>query len=343
MLREIGSEFWNAEPKFSNEEFLLSGRTALDFIIRDILKQKNVDSVMLPSYCCHTMIEPFMVNKINVRFYDVYFDNENGLCADIPEAIQNELFYHISYFGFSKLSNVDWNRIKNTYSVVIDDRTHSCMSENQYENCDYYFESYRKWSGFYGIAKAVKMGGNFLETPQGSNETYISLRKKAFELKKQYMEFGQGDKKEFFSLFGEAETLLETDYKGYCAPNESIKQLIEFDTESIKKARRSNAEILICELKNTKGINLMFNELSYGDTPLFVPIIADKNRDSLRNYLIDNKIYCPVHWPNSDYHTGISERAKRIYGSELSLLCDQRYNSNDMLRIASVIKKFGCE
>ncbi len=339
-MKEIGSEFWDIEPCYNNTEFLLSGRTALDFIIQDIMKTKKIDSVMLPSYCCHTMIEPFLSNKIDVRFYDVYYDSNKGLCADIPKALENEAFYHITYFGFSHLSGLNFDEIRNDYSVIIDDRTHSCMSEQQNDACDYCFESYRKWAGFYAIAKASKTNGEFRVKSEKTNEKYVLMRKQAFELKKLYVEDGQGNKNDFLSLFEEAEGLLEKDYKGYLAPDACVRQLFAFDTKAVKRVRRNNAKVLISELKDVKGMRLVFDELQEIDTPLFVPILVEKDRDKLKRYLIENKIYCPVHWPLSKCHNGISERARKIYSEELSIVCDQRYDVEDMLRIAAIIKEF---
>ena len=37
--------------------------------------------------------------------------------------------------------------------------------------------------------------------------------------------------------------------------------------------------------------------------PLFVPLFLEsKKRDGLRKFLIENRIYCPIHWGVSEYH-----------------------------------------
>ena len=66
MINEIGSEFWKENKKYlnENERLFLSGRTALDAIIKDSKKEHIIKSALLPSYCCHTMIEPFLRNDI---------------------------------------------------------------------------------------------------------------------------------------------------------------------------------------------------------------------------------------------------------------------------------------
>ena len=65
-MEEIGSEYWISTEceikKFKNEENMvgvLSGRTAIDYIIKDIKTYKELKKVILPSYCCYSMIEPF--------------------------------------------------------------------------------------------------------------------------------------------------------------------------------------------------------------------------------------------------------------------------------------------
>ena len=69
------------------------------------------------------------------------------------------------------------------------------------------------------------------------------------------------------------------------------------------------------------------------DCPLFVPIvIAKEKRNAIRKKLIDNQIYCPVHWPHPN-----AECQSNLYEMELSLVCDQRYNGDDMKRIVEVL------
>ena len=76
-----------------------------------------------------------------------------------------------------------------------------------------------------------------------------------------------------------------------------------------------------------KHIEPVFNPTTIGELCL------------LRKYLIEQQIYCPVHWPISNLHQ-ISERAKEIYHIELSLVCDQRYGKSDMDRMAKALNNF---
>ena len=73
---------------------------------------------------------------------------------------------------------------------------------------------------------------------------------------------------------------------------------------------------------------------------MFIPILVPGHkRDELRRSLIADNIFCPIHWPVSQYHV-LDEKTRAIYENELSLVCDQRYNEDDMNRIADAIRLF---
>lgn len=340
MRSEIGSEFWDSGPQKKNSVYLLSGRTALDFILRDILKTRTVQLAHIPSYCCHTMVEPFFRNGVSVKFYDVFIDGKGRLTAELPEVEDNEIFYYMTYFGFRTLNGLGISGRTEHSVVCIEDMTHSCIGTCSDSYADYSYASYRKWTGFEGIAVAKKKEGVFAETPHVENLKYTSIRRQAFFMKNKFIISGVGDKEKFLSLFDEAESLLEDDYVGYKPSLETMASFLSFDKSAIAKARRNNAAILMEGLKDIPEVNLMFSQLEQDDVPLFVPIIVESSRSQLRKYLIDSKIYCPIHWPLSQYHKGISERAGKVYSQELSLVCDQRYGSDDMLRTVDCIRKF---
>lgn len=339
---EIGSYFWSVEEKKRDIRFFLSGRTALDYIIRDILLHSMVDGVLLPSYCCHSMIEPFYRNHIPVRFYDIVYQN-GKLTADVPEVKGNYIFFHMEYFGYDSLP--EWNKSKHSqnYICVMEDRTHS-WAKNHAKSCDadYFFISYRKWSGFDGIAIAAKTGGKF-KAPQNNQqkEDYNCLFEKAKKQKENYIMGIQKDKSDFLKLFKNAEEQLEIDYVNYAPSIQTLQQFFNWDVLEMKKTRRANAKYLIQNLKDIPEITLLASALSPQDVPLHVPVlVSPKYREPLRAFLISKEIYCPIHWQLTNSHEGISDKARILYDRELSLICDQRYGINEMERILIYIKEF---
>lgn len=333
--KEIGSEFWDAPvADFPNAcfpdstQWFLSGRSALQAIIKEL---KGVHSVALPSWCCDSMVKPFVDNGIKIQFYPVYWSN--GLVQEYR--LNCDALLLLDYFGYAAPSVS-----LNDYSgIVIRDVTHSFFSR-QYHDAQYYFGSLRKWAGFWTGGIAWTQDGHRLTTDESGNHDYTSLRKKAMSYKKCYIFGTAGDRdafedKGYLRLFDEAETLLEEIGIGPAAERDT--QLARMlDVDYIKARRRANALIL----RNAFRDWLVFPEMDGDDCPLFVPILVpDGFRDSLRNYLITHEIYCPVHWPKSIYHT-LDSREAVLYDNELSLICDQRYFIRDMRRLVDTVEAF---
>ena len=141
-MKEIGSEFWDVPQDRSNKrmfpestQWFLSGRSALQAIIA---KLKGCRTVEMPSWCCDSMVKPFVDAGVEVYFYPVYFDDD--LKQDV--GLNCDVLFLMDYFGYTgKQPNL------NGYNgVVIRDVTHSIFSSS-YSDSDYYFGSLRKWCG----------------------------------------------------------------------------------------------------------------------------------------------------------------------------------------------------
>ena len=331
---EIGSEFWMEDyvntidsNLFSDEiAILLSGRSALDYVCRDSL----IKSILLPSYCCTTMIEPFLRNGVNVSFYDVDIDAISYPSNDTSDAV-----LVIDYFGFK---NVEMERIaKKAFKerkIVIYDKTHRLSSNIAIEKYSTYsISSYRKWM-YCNFATVRKFKENFcIEQPKKCNDEYLFLRNEAAQLKHSYILNETTDKTQFLQSFQKANELLQNDYVGYAGVP------IAFNKKAIVKQRRDNAQTLINGMLSIPNAKLWKTVIAEDDTPLFLPILlkdADE-RKRLRDYLVRKNIYCPIHWPQNEltYKTPQS-----LYQRELSLICDQRYGTMDMEKQISAIKEF---
>ena len=354
MIKELGSDFWQEKsavqknllcnfPEEFEKRFVLSGRTAQELIVRDIINSRGSFSVYMPSYCCHTMIEPFVKNEVYIEFYGV-FAGERGLNFEYDRSNTCDVVFLMNYFGFTD-SDYDKRIIeaKRDKKIVIIDRTHAFLlpltqAEKQ---ADYIFMSPRKWM-FANAAIACKNGRFFEEDFTRCNERYIFLRNTAAYNKYDYIFNNHGQKSVFLKQYSEAEELLSVDCERYSADVDSVERLLHFDATSAEKRRRSNAEIIVEFLSNfqTDAIRPIFPDVKENDVPLFFPVLLkDGVRDELRSYLISKSVYCPVHWPLSDFHK-INDRGRRIYANELSLICDQRYDDSDILRETEEIKRF---
>jgi len=323
MKSEIGSEFWSVLLSETencifpeNTQWFLSGRSALCAIISDIKKQGSFQTVAMPDWCCDSMILPFVRNGVSVSFYDAF---------DPPQDAVADVILVMDYFGYSS-----GNSYHDYPGIVIRDLTHSLFS-GCCNDADYYFGSLRKWAGFYtgGFAWGFMNPVIYCE---GDSE-YTKLRMTAMAKKAQYIT-GESDSKDYLVTFADAEAILEN-VGVLPACDRDIKIAKNFDVEGMKAARRRNAQILLNEFSDAA----VFPRINPDDCPMFVPIRA-KNRNELRSWLIQNEIFCPVHWPISPYHR-LSDSKQKLYEEELSLVCDQRYSEEDMLRMIETIRSFG--
>ena len=354
MKKEIGSEFWTGcspSGKYGCEwphsqswliKKTLSGRVALEFIVEK-LAAEGKNSVYMPSYCCHTMIEPFLKHGMGVTFYDVIPEGL-GLKRHFDSNHVCDVVFLLDYFGFIDEETVVIARGQRAKGkLVVYDATHSVYSNFNGDDSDYVFGSYRKWMdvncGFVGVKDNVDID---FGTDWRRFDEYSNMRTRMFDLKSRYMKGEKVDKQQFLSWINDAEELLEQNYHHTVPDQRSLDILRQTDYFFLVQSRRHNANILmkgIADLADER-IRCLEGEMGKHDTPLFVPIyVQAEHRNELRRYLIDHSIYCPVHWPLSDLHT-ISSAANKVYQSELSLLCDQRYDSSDMYRIVDTIKDY---
>lgn len=330
--KEIGSEFWeipiiNEEGVFPKSvQWFLSGRSALKAILEDI---KGCNTVAMPSWCCDSMIKPFIDRGIKIKFYPVYY--QNGLVREVN--MDCDILFILDYFGYTFPSMPSYA------GVVIRDVTQSVFSDIHYD-ADYYFGSLRKWCGVWTGGYAWTRDGHVLSVSEFDDRGYTILREKAMKLKDLYIndlnysENTLADKR-YLTIFEAAERKLE-EVGIVPAAERDIWMAQRLNVEFIKTKRKVNANILHSEFKDWT----IFKNFKETDCPMFVPILVpDGHRNELREYLIRNDIYCPVHWPVSAYHE-LNEEEKFIYDNELSLVCDQRYSEEDMYRMVDIIGKY---
>lgn len=329
---EIGSEFWfedNLPQAVSNRDgvYVLSGRTAIDLIIQDILKTRKVRSVYMPAWCCDSMIAPFVARGIHVDFYDVRLDGQ-----PIFHTESTEIFYLTNYFGYGNSINLDIiKHFKAKGAIILYDRTHSFLMENDpyIELADYSFASIRKWMRV--MEGAVVEGVRDKELKECH---YLSCKETAMRMKQAYMAGDDSiDKQEFLRLYGEFGHHLAEDYSDYAMDDLSYAIYKIADLSTMKARRRENANYL------HEHLNLQFlSLLTENACPLFVPVLFDtkEERDRVRKKLIEAEIYCPIHWPKPAL-IPVDFEVNKIYDTELSLICDQRYDTADMQRMANVL------
>lgn len=342
---EIGSEFWGVPLCEKQNNLLdgnllhtLSGRTALELIAQDLKAERGAKSIYMPAYCCDSMLEPFKKQGYEIKLYAV---------EPYSKTVHRQVFTDhgcdaillLDYFGFESEETAVFammEKLRGT-SVIID-RVQSAFSETKaLEYADYTVTSWRKWF-FSNAATAEKCCGEWLvHETEKNNEEYISLRRNAARLKVDYIENGVGEKPKFLVPFGEAEEILDNDFSDYAAEEKSLEEIWYADVDCIVSQRRENAALIYDELKKlpAETIRPLYAEMGENDVPLFVPVLVKPEiRAELRQHLIKNEVYCPIHWPSE------LGGANKLYDGELSLICDQRYGTEDIKKQMTLISEF---
>lgn len=333
MIREIGSEFHKLPIESGHGLvlsqqgcFVFSGRTAIETVLKELPYAKKA---VLPSYCCDSMIEPFRKKGIVVDFYPVEY--KDGLMIDIQIPNNTDIFLWCNYFGF-RTPMPDMSEFRNHGGVIIEDITHSLLSIQPYNNqSDYVVASIRKWEPINcgGYCAAIKGKLNYIPTITPPEE-FVRNKSSAMEIKREYLNhFDKQRKEQFLSMFGDSNQWLAENYSKLAIDSRSKFFLEHIDTKKQKQIRCNNAHVLYEGLNNK--VQFLFPEEDM-ECPLFVPIVIS-NRNEIRRMLIENNIYCPIHWNKpKGCHSN-------LYELELSLVCDQRYDENDMKRIVSVLSE----
>ena len=347
---EIGSYFWMEEgngtlpetepdflPQMDDGSFTFSGRSAIDLVIRDILSTgKKINTVLVPSYGCVSMIQSFVDRGMNVVFYPV--ERQNGrFVYSLPEADAGSVVLIMSYFGLDTVYVKEAiSRLRAQGATVIEDITHNLLSEDTVSSdSDYVITSLRKWFAIPAGGWAGKRTGKFTQKPDTDSDRTVEAKVAAMKEKYDYLT-GKITSKEHFLLENARfdNDLIHVD-RMLAIDNISLGILKHTDVKSVIKKRRDNANALVRGLKDMAGRVMEIPDIGAEVTPLFVPVFMDTDmRDSLRKYLTGRGIYCPVHWPE------VMGAPVGIRARELSLICDQRYGEGDMKAITDAVHEW---
>lgn len=359
---EIGGEYWKEEIKEKNNinkkffafgkdnQFVLSGRTAIDTVIQDITLRKKIRNVYFPSYCCESMINPFIKHGIKIDYYNVFF--ENSIKYDIDLSLECDIFFAMNYFGYTSTNMEEYIiNFKKKGAIIIEDFTQSLLSKNPFSKySDYTVASLRKWFPITTGGIVCKLNEQFCVDLNSFEEdkTVSKIKNEAMLIKKNYInmlktyekekyrtiEYIDDIKKiknEFLDKYKKANDYIKNNYICKKMDDSSLRYLLNIDLEEIINKRKINTNVIYKKLNN-KNIRYLVKEYNeQDDCLLYVPIYMNKEfLKYLKEKIYLDEYYCPSHWP-------IDSKINDLYKHELSLICDQRYSKKEIEDKISVI------
>lgn len=321
---------------FDNIYTFQNCRSALNLIAR-ISKRAGYKKIFIPAICCHSMVQPFKFNDFDIIFYPLNKDfsiDQNYINSKIsPKSI----ILYANYLGLKTIDAIrsDQDYLSNLKSDYIDlkliqDCTQSLneiiYKENLY--ADYYICSVRKWASF--PDGGILFSNVHLDfTYDNYDNTVFNLKKKAMDLKSEFLLSGNQNKKnEFLKLFKQAEEIIDVKNSIIDMSSYSKELLLKIDFDLILKQRQENIKYIQNYLNS-----FIPNFLGSG---LYFPIYVD-NQKLMQSELAKKNIYCPVIWPLSDDIKEDFGFVKEVTSHMLAVPCDQRYNKEDLDYIISSI------
>lgn len=330
--------------KFKYNLYTFSARSALNVFLDEIYTGRK--KVLLPIFTCSTCIKPFIDHGFQIDYYRINTDfsvNEESLANKLENISYEGILYIHSYFGFDTLKSIKplLKELRKKESlVIIDDYTQSWLNDKKEIEADYYLASIRKW------LPTPDGGVLSSDTNKLNSERIRPYCKKQVDeyitaslLKNRFLSGDESiDKSQFYPLFKHTIEFFEKD----CAYALSPVSKVIYDTADYKTVitkRIQNAEYL-CNHINNKYIQKIFTSIPKGVVPFYYPIyVKNGKRAEFQKYLIQKNIFCTIHWTPSSYIEGMEE-TKTIFPEILSLVCDQRYDLDDMENFVAIINHF---
>lgn len=319
-MKEIGGYFelelpMNvSQPVHPNGVKVNSGRHALEYILR-VLGDK-VKRVWIPYYTCEVILQPILKLGLGYKFYHV---NMNLEIDDYPELVDSDYFIVNNYFG---IKDAYINRLASRYKgrLIVDNAQAWYMQEMLGFNM---FYSPRKFFGIPdgGLAWAIGELDCEIEQDQSHERCLHLLKRIDMGASEGYADFKTNSAK-----------LSTQPLKRMSSLSERILSSIDFDWARIK--RRSNFEMLHDALKDTNELSIPSMQLL--SCPMVYPYLTEDT--SLRQRLIDNKIFVATYWPNVKEWCSPDSTEYQLADRLIPLPIDQRYGEEDMERIIELIK-----
>ncbi len=361
----IGSEFGLSElggyrashgasscpESFKHLSFTANGRAALGLAATLVKKTsgRRRHSVLLPSYLCHSMIQPFAEHEFEYRFYAVQTDLSilpDEVCDRIDDTTVAVLVMH--YFGFSQaeeLTDVILRRFPEL--IVVDDRTHLLLSDlgtgRRVRDGSVAVYSIRKWGPFpdLGIVCFGESGDHKVRGSRcfekGYDLSFGLWRLLGAVLRAAYFTWPV-DPLRKLSLwpFKGADAIL--DKRVHIRRASPISRLLwrRWDWVAAWRARRENFQYLIENWPSTE-MTPMFTKLTESTCPFAFPIRTNE-RERCRRYLVSKRIFTPVHWPKPPQISPDEfPAAAALADQELTIPIDQRYGQRHMDHILEAV------
>lgn len=324
--------------------FYQSGRNAIEALLLFLREQRGITKILSPDYMCETVTDAAKRAGILIENYQI----DREYCF-VPEEIESKLqkgaCLFVAHFFGRKIEGSLLTAIEKWKSegvIVIEDITMSLFSSDEkgIGFGSYTLGSIRKWlpvpDGGFLASDAEEMPE---ELESSCVSKYVDFSFVAQRMKRDYIQGSCVDKKLkkiYMDYYGLSIKELFSDYRLYPMSDWTKNYLQNCDVNEIVQKRMSNYDYLYQRLSEIEGITLK-TKREEGYLPLGM-VIQTTDRDELLKYLIENDIYCNVHWRLNLEEA--SPECAFLSTTSITIPCDQRYGFAEMDYIADVMERW---
>ncbi|MBR2298487.1 MAG: hypothetical protein IKA45_06430 [Bacteroidales bacterium] len=290
-------------------------RNALEYIILQLLDAKRI---FVPYYTCEAVIEPLKRLQIEYQFYHI---NEQLEIAEELKLEEGDYLIANNYFGI-KDAYIEWLAGKYGDRLIVDNA--QALFAPVLPNIKAAYST-RKYVGVAdgGFAVGVPAVGiiDYEEDNSSEHDSHLYIRKE------RGAEAG-------FKDYQANECKLDDQLIRKMSP-QTKTILSQIDYNSVIKKRRQNYEYLNNALGEKNFLQLPL--MDSFTCPMIYPFITDD--ESLRDRLIQNKVFVARYWPNVLEWCDEDELEYKLAAQIIPLPVDQRYGEVDMMKIIELISK----
>ena len=282
-----------------------------------VLLARKYKKVYIPFYTCDVMLQPLHKHNIEYEFYSVNENLELDMTIDV---LPDEALLYTNYFGV-KQSYVRYLSSVYKSRLIVDNA--QAFFAPRIPGIDTFYSA-RK---FFGVPDGGYLYTDcHLENEFPRDESYLRC---SHLLKRIDNGVESG-----YPLFRQSEASLDN------SPILEMSRLTSallsnIDYDAVKRRRTSNFWVLHECLKDTNSLHL---ELSHEDVPMVYPYYCKLYGESLKDRLINNKIYVASYWTNVLKKCSHSSCEYDMACNVVCLPIDQRYDNADMNRIIEILK-----
>lgn len=294
---------------------LNSGRNALEYVLRSL---PDVRHLWIPYYTCEVILEPIKKLDLSFSFYQI---DERLEIQDSVELKTGDYLLYTNYFG-----------IKDHYVRQLADRfgMHLIVDNAQ----AWYADSISGTSTVFSPRKYVGI-------PDGGIafcSTGITIEK--FEQDSSYdrcshllKRIDLGPSAGYQDYRQNSRALVDQPIKRMSKLTERLLKSIDFD--AIKQKRKKNYMYLETRLRTDNMLCLP--DSSSFECPMVYPFLTKEY--SLKERLIQNKVFVATYWPNVLEWDRQSGFETRLAHDLVCLPIDQRYGESEMEEIVNLIRR----